>query len=101
MSRLREFYIVEPPTSAEIQDRTVEALKACKTLQFIVGEPVNPEADDATRPELMAVEFTIKQTSHPDDGTMRIVGEVNGGDSVMVRTSAEPNQPATASLIVD
>ncbi len=93
MPEIREYIVVEPPTSGEVQGRAVNALSEGILRLTVLA------LQEIPRPEEEVVELTINQTLHPREGGMDISGHTIDGVSVVIRAPFDAEEPATASIV--
>ncbi len=98
MSELVSYSVIEPPTSAEVEQQTLDSL-ARRGLLSLVLLPDH----QVPRPERTPVVFRVRQTSHPSMGGMIISGELEGesiGETIIVRTNPNSSEAASASVLI-
>lgn len=91
MSGIRSFEVTQPPTSEEVADLALNAIKKRSLLPLVarsIPTELGPQAEE------VAVDVHIKLTQHPENRGMRIVGENALGNTVSVTLSTDSTQPA-------
>lgn len=96
MAVIREFNIIEPPTSGELQHKAVRALSLGGLLR-VVG--IAQQEVPAAKPEVF--EMRIAQTVHPEAGGMTVAGFTERGEHLTLRMPEDLAAPALASLITN
>ncbi|MGH7240913.1 MAG: hypothetical protein ACREGB_01295 [Candidatus Saccharimonadales bacterium] len=93
MTEIREFYVVEPPTSGEFQGRVhAELPKGIMMLGVLAMQDI-PRSVEQT------ITMTIRSTLHPEAGGMDVMGVTESGADVVVRAPSDESAPATASIV--
>jgi len=91
MARIQQFNIIQPPTSGEVRTQALGALECKGVLKLtILGK------QDLPKPELSSVEVQVRDAHQPDNEGLRFGGTDAEGNSVRIRTEADPELPATA-----
>ncbi len=94
MPVIKEFNVIEPPTSGEVQERALEALLSSGLLKLtLLGQ------EEVPRPKETTIEFRVAQTIHPEEGGMRITGPTSEDNSVVIYAPEDTGMPATASIV--
>lgn len=94
MPIIREFHVIEPPTSAEIQERALKALQTGSLLRLTLRS-----LQQVPSTEEIFVEFRIAQVVKPDEGGMKITGPNAEGNSVVVNVPEDSALSTTASIV--
>lgn len=94
MPGIKEFIVIEPPTSHEVQKRVVDMMLTGGLIKLIVkGVHEVPRA----KPE--EVVFNLKQTTHPEIGEMIIAGMTEDFRSVIVNAGSDSEYPAIGHMV--
>jgi len=94
MAQIKEFIVIEPPTSGEVRERAFEALKAHdRLLLTVLG------TQEVPKPEPEEITFDILQTSQAPEGAMRLMGRTATRDIISVITLSDESLPATGDII--
>jgi len=91
MSEFLSYEVIEPPTSAGVRERALAAL-AQEPSGFLQLTLLGPEND------ISAVKFKVRQLVDSEEKGMRIGGKSSQLASIIVETSLDPEQPATARM---
>ncbi|HET7320060.1 MAG TPA: hypothetical protein VFI84_00565 [Candidatus Saccharimonadales bacterium] len=89
----REFIVVEPPTSAEVQEFVAEAIRFSSTLDLVLlpDQEVPP-------PQEKPVAITMHLVNLLSNGRLLVLGISDESPHITVRTQ-DKDQPATASIV--
>lgn len=94
MAQLREFTVLEPPTSGEVRERAFAALKAREALTLtVIG------VQEVPKPVTEELAFNIQNISQLQDGGMRLMGRSALKDIVTITTSGDDSLPAWGDSI--
>lgn len=95
MSSIQEIIVVEPPTSAEVQERVVQAMLSGSFVSLVVRL-----IQEIPVPQDEEVSFRIQQTVHPLEGGMTIAGMTEDARSIIIRTPSEISEPARGQMVI-
>jgi hypothetical protein len=99
MNGIREFLVIEPPTSGEVAARVADALAN----QTSVVAVTLLEECEVPRPKPLAVEVSLGQLVFHRVGSGQVIrsfaGTAPGMESVRVHLSGDPEEQATASVV--
>ena len=94
MAQIKEFIVIEPPTSGEVREQAFEALKARDYLSLtVIG------TQEVPKPEPEEIAFNILQTSQTPEGGMRLMGRTATKDIVSLTTLSDESLPATGDIV--
>lgn len=94
MTQIREFIVLEPPTSGDLRTRALEALKDHGNLSMTVqGTQEVPKS----QPE--EVNFNIQRVSRYTDKGLQFIGRSVNNDIVSVVAQGDESQPAIGDII--
>ncbi len=94
MAHIKEFIVIEPPTSGEVREHAFEALEARGSLRLTVLG-----TQEVPKPEPEEVAFNIHQTSQLTEGGMRLVGRNAVKDSISVTIDSQATLPAIGDFV--
>jgi hypothetical protein len=97
MSTIREYEVIQPPTSGELREQIIASLGSGS----MVAVQGRPEAADLGPRDVVDVEMEIVSTLHPKDGSMRALGETAAGKTINLQLSADKSAPASFSMVFD
>lgn len=94
---LREYDVVQPPTSLEVQQAARDALDLetgdKKMIITVLGRFAIPKPEEET------YTFQIKRSVYEDEGGRIISGSTEEGQVVVIHASGSPEEPATATIV--
>jgi hypothetical protein len=93
---IRNYEVTVPPTSGEVEELVLDALSRRKPVPVRIraaGEDIPRSADE------LDLAFHVGQTGHPEGGGMAILGHTATGETVNLQIAADPDVPATLSLV--
>lgn len=95
MHTIQEFWVKVPPTSEEVRDMVAEAIRYKSPLELVIL----PD-QEVPAPEEIPLVFPMRQVHLFKDGRLKIEGDNENYDSIVVRTQQADEQPARASIVI-
>lgn len=94
MAHIKEFIVIEPPTSGEVREHAFKALEARDSLTLtVLGKQEVPKSE----PEDVA--FNIFHTSQLPEGGMRLMGRNAARDIISVTIDGDTTLPAIGDIV--
>lgn len=87
--------VVEPPTSGEVEARTLRELGESGVLSLVMLAV----EQEVPRPTEQVVTFRIRRTGHPETGGMVITGFTDDQRHITIATQKDGDQPALATIV--
>lgn len=97
MPGLREYDVVEPPTSVEVQRLARDALDIDHGDRAMTVTLLGRFA--VPKPEPEELTFNISRSDYDDMGGRTIFGRGNEGQVISIHTSGTPEDPAYATVV--
>lgn len=97
MPSIQSFNVLQPPTSGEVEEQLIAALRHGGVFEDMVLLP----DQDIPKPEAVTISFRIHQTVHPKEGGMVITGKNDTYPSIRIHAGPDSTKPATATMVVE